>query len=103
MDEKVCNLICDEASLCCKMQTASIMAGLTAIKNNIDSREVILDALDSITESLYTYNCRPRSSLRTRIFWVVNQIRPRGGTLSAGERARLDMVIAELESFIAAD
>ena len=102
MEEKVCNCTCDEASLCCKMQTASIEAGLISIKNNIDSREVILDVLDSITESLYTYNCRPRSSLRTRIFWVVNQIRPKGGTLSIGERARLDMIITELEAFIKA-
>ena len=100
MEERNCTYTCDENALCCKIQSASIQSGLNAIKNNPDSREIILEVLDAITESLFNYNCKPRSSLRTRIFWVLNQIRPHGGTLTLGERAKLDMIVAELEAFI---
>lgn len=94
----MCNLKCNQL---CKMQNESLRYAIEALRNNLNNStsEYILKILEAIYNLLATYSCLPSTCLLERVDWVYKNI-GKDYNLSASEKIKIRMIIAELEMFL---
>lgn len=103
--EKINNCRCNtaEKEICCKMQLAGLRKSISWIEDikNKNNSTAIMRILMDISNILKTYKCLPGSCLINRVSYVIGNIKSSTTVgLTVDEKAILESVISELNSFI---
>ena len=99
-EEKLEICECNAKEICCKMQKESLRRAIASLKANQYCSNTILAVLSATYNTLAVYKCLPGSCLLERVKWVYDNITPGNAGLYTSESTKVDMLIAELESFL---